>query len=362
MRLQLRAALLVLATAAPAGADPAVAVDARAGIYQDTDHTFISTNTIALRGTLRDTFTIKARYLADIVSSASVDVISSATTIKHFDEIRHEIEGGAGYADGTRTASLAYVFSDENDWTSHSVRAGASHDFFQHQLTLGAGASVTLNEVYRQDDSNFRRDLTQGTGSIDATVVASKRDLLSLSYALMILSGYQASPYRFVRVNEPALKGLTNGDPENPPESRVRHAVGLRWNRHVFSDSSIRSHARGYVDDWGVVSATLGLEYVAGFGPFELGLIARGYLQDRAEFYEPVYSERLRYMTTDRELTTFVDVFGGVRAGYRGSPVRALEELRAEVKVEGFHFHYFDYFKLTDRSGIIAELGLGASF
>ena len=67
-------------------------------------------------------------------------------------------------------------------------------------------------------------------------------------------------------------------------------------------------------------------------------------------------------MTADRELSTFADVFGGVRAGYRGTPARALEELRAEIKVEGFHFHYFDYPLLPDRSGIVAELGLGVSF
>lgn len=351
---------LVALLGRPAGAGPEVSIDARTGVYQDTDHTFISTSTIAARATLKDTFTLKARYLADVVSSASVDVVSAAT--KHFDELRHEIEGAATYADGTRTASLGYVYSGENDWTSHSVRAGFAHDFFQHRLTLGAGAALTWSDVGRSGDATFHRPLVQGTGSIDATFVASKVDLLSLSYSIIVLNGYQASPYRFVFFQSPSVPGQLVGNPETVPDERLRHAVGLRWNHHVGKDSAARSYVRGYVDDWGVLSATAGVEYVIGFGPFEVGPIARGYIQDRAELYAPQYEKRQRYMSRDRELSTFVDVFGGLRAGYRGSPTKALAELRADIKVEGFHFHFIDYPLLPRRSGIIGEIGLGATF
>jgi hypothetical protein len=367
LQLSLRAVAFLCAVigafaARPALAQPVIAVDLRAGIYQDTDHTFISTNTAVVRGTIKDRVTIKGRYLADIVSSASVDVVSAAT--KSFDEVRHEGEGAVAYADGTRTASVAYVLSLEPDWTSHSIRLGGSHDFFDHQLTIGAGGSVTWSAVGRADDVSFHRDLTQGTGSVDATVVASKNDLVSTSYTLMVLSGYQASPYRFVYVADPSVTSatLTFGNPETHPDGRIRHALGLRWNRHVFTDSAVRSQVRGYLDDWGVFSATAGVEYVIGFGAFEAALIARGYVQERAEFYEPTYATRLRYMTADRELATFIDGFGGFRVGYRGSPAKFLTELRADLKVEGFHFHYFDYPLLTDRSGIVGELGVGASF
>lgn len=346
-----------LAQAAP-GAP--LAVDLRTGIYQDTDHTFISTSTIVLRGTIKDRVTLRGRYLADVVSSASVDVVSAATA--SFDEVRHEIEGGVAYADGSRTASASYVFSGEPDWTSHSFRLGASHDFFDHQLTIGVGGSLTLSAVGRADDANFHRDLTQGTGSVDAAIVASRNDLVSVSYSLMILRGFQSSPYRFVFIDDPNTPGLGIGNPETHPDGRLRHAAGVRWNRHVFADSAVRSHARGYIDDWGVLSAIAGAEYVIGLGSFEVGALARGYFQERAEFYEPAYATRIRYMTADRELSTFLDVFGGLRAGYRGSPVKFLSELRADAKVEGFAFHFFNYPRLVDRAGVIAELGVGASF
>lgn len=358
-RALLLAALVALA-APPAAAGPDVSIDARTGVYQDTDHTFISTSMIAARATVKDLVTLKGKYLADVVSSASVDVVSAAT--QHFDELRHEIEGGASYADGTRTASLAYVFSGEHDWLSHSVRAGFSHDFRQHTLTIGAGAALTFNDVGRAGDATFHRDLTQGVGSIDATLVAGRDDLLSLSYSLIVLSGYQASPYRFVFFRSPSVPGQLVGNPETVPDERLRHALGLRWNHHVGSDSAARSHVRAYADDWGVLSATAGLEYVVGLGAFEVGPIVRGYVQDRAELYAPQYEKRQRYMSRDKELSTFVDVFGGLRAAYRGSPGKSFAELRAEVKVEGFYFHYFDYPLLPNRYGVIGEVGLGASF
>lgn len=368
MRMQLKKpiACAAFACAALSGlatlvhAQPTVSVDARAGIYQDSDHTFISTNTVALRGTIKDRVTVRAQYLADIVTSASVDVVSAATTA--FDETRHELGGSLTYADGTRTVGASYVYSDENDWTSHSIRVSAAHDFFDHQLTVGAGGSITFNAVFRSADENFRENLTQGSGSVDATVIPSPVDLINATYTLMVLSGYQASPYRYVYLASPAISYFTYSNPEVVPEGRIRHALGIRWNRHVFSDSAIRSNVRGYIDDWGIASATAGVEYVIGFGPFETAASVRGYIQNSARFYQPRYDKPMRYMTADRELSGFVDAFGGLRAGYRGAPLSIFQEFRADLKAEVFAFHFFNFPRLENRIGITGELGIGASF
>lgn len=375
MRLQLRArrgrgpaGLLCGATAALAAllapgarAEPIVLIDARSAIYNDSDATFISTSTVALRGNPFDELTVKARGLVDVISSASVDVVSAATD--RWDEVRLEIEGAATYHDGTRTASLGYIHSDENDWLSHTMNAGFAHDFADHTVTIGLGGGVVLNDVGRADDENFRRDLQGYNGSIDAAYVATPRDLVSATYSLSFLTGYQSSPYRFVRIEDPAVPALTLGAPEVHPDTRVRHAVSLRWNRHVFTDSAIRSRLRFYGDSWGVLSVTAGLEYVIGLGDFEVGLIARGYLQGHASFYEDGYDEPRRYMTADRELSTFFDGFGGGRLAYRRDIGESfIKQLRAEIKAEGFAFRFTEFSRLPTRTGIIAELALGASF
>jgi hypothetical protein len=370
MRLQLRApaglaggaAAAALALLAPGAlADPRVLVDGRTAVYSDSDATFISTSTVALRGNPIDEVTVKARGLVDVISSASVDVVSAATD--RWDEVRLEVEGSAAYHDGTRTASLAYIHSEENDWLSHTIAGSFASDFAEHTVTVGLGGSVVLNDVGRADDANFHKDLTAIGGSLDAAYVATPRDLLSATYSLSLLTGYQSSPYRFVSIEDPAAPGLPLGAPESHPDTRVRHAVGLRWIHHVFSDSAIRSQLRLYGDSWGVLSVTGGVEYVIGLDDFEIGLLARGYVQRRASFYEDVYPEPRRFMTADRELSTFLDGFGGARVGYRRAFAGSfLEELRAELKGEGFAFHFTEFSRLPSRTGIIGELALGASF
>jgi hypothetical protein len=367
MRLQLMRALVAavvtlacaLAVARGAAAQPVVQVDARGSIYNDSDDTTIGTATVAVRGTAADVLTIKARYLADVISSASVDVVSAATD--RFDEIRHEAEGGVTYADGTNTLSGTYIYSYEPDWDSHTAALGLGRDFFQHQLTLGLGGNFVWNNVGRKDDDNFDEEMVVGGGTLSAAVVATKDDLISTAYSLIVSSGYQSSPYRYAYLAD-AATGLPFGPPESHPERRARHALALQYNRYLFKDSSLRSHVRGYLDDWGVKSVTVGTEYVIGFSPIELGARVRGYYQTKADFYEDIYPERRKYMTADRELSPFIDGFVGLRLGYRQRFESWLDTLKADAKFEVFGFRFFDFDRLPERGGLIGEVGLGAAF
>jgi hypothetical protein len=383
MRLQLRMGLLSAALAAsPAGAraEWGAGVDARTSLYQDTDRTTISTTVVGARVSPNDRWTISGHYLADVITSASVDVVTSATAKgqcsvmvpspascppQPFHETRNEGAASVAYADGTRTASVGYVHSIENDWRSHSVSAGYSNDLLQHQLTLGLSGSFTTNDVWRahEDPSHpFHRKLDQGSASFDVGIVGSKRDLVTLDYTFMFLRGYQASPYRFVFYTDPALSSQPIGAPETDPDTRTRHALAVRWVHHAFSDTVIKLHARGYVDDWGVASGTAGAEYVVGFGELELGASLRGYAQKGAAFYQDGYDVRRRYMTADRELSTFIDAFGSLRFGWaRTRRLGVLEALHAELKATGFAFKFFDFSRLPARQGIIAELALGGA-
>ena len=342
----------------PATPDRA-SVDARSGLYQDTDHTTISTTTVAGRATIARRVTLEARYLVDVVSSASVDVVSAATQTIH--DVRHEAAGAATFHDGTRTASLSYVYSVENDWESHTAAASASHDLAQHNVRLSAGASFVWNAVGRSGDANFHRRLLVGGGGASVTLTPSPRDLVQIGYTLSYLDGYQASPYRFVRAFERTGAAPSPvGYPETVPDTRSRHSLTARWNHHLFKDTALKVHVRAYADDWGLVSATAGADYAVGFGPVETALQIRGYAQGPAAFYRAEYQAPLRYMTADRELATFVDAFFGGRVGYRKRLGR-LEELRAEARVDGFAFEFFDFPRLRTRFGVVAELALGIS-
>jgi hypothetical protein len=330
-------------------------VSLRSGVYQDTDRTTIETTTVAARANPTASLGVEARYLVDIISSASVDVISAATS--GFNEIRHEAEGGLTLHDDVATVSASYIYSVENDWESHTVNGNISRDFADHAVTLGIGGTGQTNAVGRSGDRNFHRTLDALGGTAFFTVATSPRDLVSLTYSLASLDGYQASPYRYVGVR--AATGPPLGAPETDPQTRLRHAVTLRWNRHVGEDSALRMHMRGYGDDWGVLSGTAGAELRIGLGNWEVGLNVRGYAQTGADFYRATYSQPLRYMTADRELSPFVDAFGGGTLGWRRAHAGALEELRFELKAEGFGFWFLDFPRLPERAGVVGELAVG---
>jgi uncharacterized protein DUF3570 len=331
-------------------------VSLRSGVYQDTDRTTIETTTVAARANPSPSLGLEARYLVDIISSASVDVISAATS--GFNEIRHEAEGGLTLKDDVANVSFAYIYSVENDWESHTVNGNISRDFADHAVTIGIGGSGQTNAVGREGDRNFHRSLDVIGGSAFFTVATSPRDLVSLSYSLASLDGYQASPYRYVGVR--AAIGPPLGAPENDPQTRLRHAVTLRWNRHVGQDSALRMHLRGYADDWGVLSGTAGAELRIGLGErWEAGLNVRGYAQTGADFYRATYTQPLRYMTADRELSPFVDAFGGATIGWRRARAGSFDDLHFELKAEGFGFWFLDFPRLPERAGVVGELAVG---
>lgn len=348
--LALAAVASLVAAPSTAAAQAVTGADLRSIVYQDSDRTTISTTTAAVRGAATESLELRARYLIDVVSTASVDVISAATD--SFQENRHEVEGGIGWRDGGRTAALSYIHSNEPDWKSHTVGAGGSLDFVNRQLTVGAGASVGINAVGRADDANFDETLRSYGGNLSVAVVLSQTSIVSLNYSFSALRGYQASPYRMARFMSPASR-LPLAGPETHPERRDRHALALRHNQHLFDDTALRSHLRLYADDWGVASVTAGAEYVVGFGDVDWSVRARGYLQRGADFYQSIYDERREFMTADRELSPFFDVFVGSRLALRRS------RFHADLRVDGFYFRYADFERLPERSGVIVELGAG---
>jgi hypothetical protein len=323
-------------------------VVARTSLYADDDATTISTSVVSVRARPLGDLSVNARYVADAVSSASVDVVTAATG--RWTELRSEVSAGAGYADGTTALSADYVYSHENDWDSHTVSAGGSRDLLQHNLTLGGGASFTDNRVGRAHDERFAERMRVLGGSLRAVWVAGKLDIFQASYELARADGYQSSPYRYAFVDDPS--GAPIAFPEVAPERRVRHSITARWNHHLLRDTALRNHARGYADDWGVRSVTAGTELVTGLGPYELAASARLYAQRHADFYQDVYDRPRRYLTADRELSTFQDLFLGVRGRWIG------ESLAVDATLTGFLFRFPEFSRLPTRRGLIASVGL----
>lgn len=333
----------------------------RTALYQDSNDTTVGTGIVAGRAHPTEETTITGHYLLDVTTSASVDVVSAAT--HRWDEPRHEGMGGAAWSNGEVGLNAAYVYSTENDWSSHTGSVGGTVDWDEHNFQLQWGASYVWNDVWRRNDQVFRRNQQSTSGNVGLVITASPTDLLSVGYFFSWVGGYQESPYRYARFFGPGVTGppyLTA--PEEVPDDRFRHALTLRWNHALNDTLALRSHARAYYDDWGIGSITLGTEIRGTIDDTDLGFTVRAYGQLGASFWHDVYPSAQRYMSSDRELSPFVDLFGGPFLAYRAHQDGALTELRFEARLTGFVFHFFEFARLTERYGVVTELALGGSF
>lgn len=321
--------------------------DAKASLamYADSDKTTVVTSVVDGNVRLPVPVTISAHALVDAVSSASVDVISAATA--RFTENRIELGTTAqiGVSQSTE-ATIGYTHSGENDWQSHTIELGASRELANKNAKLTLGVGVTRNHVGRAHDPNFEKTLDIGGAQLGLAQVLDKKTLATVAYTLSYASGYQGSPYRFITTMD------SLSAPESPPEARLRHAVTGRILRMIGRDNVVDAQYRLYLDDWGILSHTAEVAYTRELtDKLSLRLRVRGYRQHHADFYRQTYDMPMRYMTVDRELSTFWDAMGGLKLGWSG------DSWDLEAKADTSVYRFEDYARLRGRVTIVTGAG-----
>jgi hypothetical protein len=333
---------------------------AKTQVYVDNDHTTVVSPLVALKRETWKGGTLGASYVADVVSSASVDVVSNAT--KQMNDFRSEITGSLDQKIRSTTLSAAYIYSVEHDYESHNLNLGLSQDLFQRNTTLAIGYSLSLNSVGRAGDQAFHRSLDVNGVGLSWTQVLNPRTVAQLSYSFSYASGYQASPYRFVRIETPDYTQTEFKVPETEPTERYRHAVVVGINRHLGKNASLQGDYRFYADSWGVQAHTLQARFFLTLKDVTLRLRERFYYQKGADFFRSHYTsdQSQPYVTADRELSTFASNVAGLKASWRLPWVhRALE---VEAKADVFYFSYVDFALLASRVGADLEAGFSVVY
>jgi hypothetical protein len=314
--------------------------------YGDSDQTTVVTSVAEGSVRLPQPVIVNGHALVDAVSSASVDVVSAATP--RFTENRIELGATAqiGFAQSTE-GTLGYTHSGENDWQSHALELGLSRDLAKKNAKLSIGYGFTRNYVGRAHDPTFEKTLDVHGAQVGLSQILGKKTYASITYTLSALSGYQGSPYRFVTT----MDGIAA--PESPPEERVRHAATLRLMHMFGTKNVIDAQYRLYLDDWGVFSHTGEVAYTRQLADtWTLRVRVRGYRQTHASFYEESYEMPVRYMTIDRELSTFWDATGGVKLAYLG------DSWDIDAKLDTIVYRFEDYARLKGRVALVSGVGV----
>jgi hypothetical protein len=331
---------------------------AKTQVYVDNDHTTVVSPLVAITRDAWKGGTLSASYVADVVSSASIDVVSNATS--HMDDFRSEITAGIAQKLKATTIAGSYIYSVEHDYSSHNAAINFAQDFLQRNSTLAIGFTFTDNAVGRSGDQSFHRTLLNYGVAGSWTQTITSRTIMQLSYTFSYADGYQASPYRFVRV-----ESITDGStlykvPETDPNDRYRHAFVLALNQHLFTDSAFQTDFRYYFDNWGIQSVTIQARYLTTFKDVTLRFRGRFYYQTAADFYQPDYTELQPFMTVDRELSKFWSVLVGAKLSWRLPWVH--RALALEVKGDFFYYDYLNFPLLKSRIGGTTELGLNVIY
>ena len=88
---------------------------------------------VLVRKGFKDKVSVWANYYVDMITSASIDVVSTAS---EYTEERKEKSIGFDYLHGKTSMGLSYTNSEESDYSANSVSFAISQDFFGDLTTF----------------------------------------------------------------------------------------------------------------------------------------------------------------------------------------------------------------------------------
>lgn len=274
---------------------------------------------LLIRKMLGTSTSVSANYYVDSISSASIDVITSASPYK---EERKEHSVGISYLHDKSIMSFNYSNSEENDFIAKTYSVGISQDFFGDLTTLSMGYSRGDDTVQRivNTPSGKTLDLNFGSKNTDRhnfrlglTQVLSKHILLGLNYELITDKGFLNNPYRQVRFAD-GSKAF-----ETYPNTRSSNAITTKLKYYLPYRAAISSELGLFNDTWGINANHLELGYSHPIqNEWIIDLRYRYYDQSRASFYSDLFSapDVQAYMARDKELSTFKNNTIGFSVSY----------------------------------------------
>lgn len=270
---------------------------------------------ILVRKSATPNLSVTANYYVDMVSSASVDVVATASP---YSEERNEYSVGADFLNQKTVMSLNYTQSDENDFNAKSASFTISQDFFGDLTTLGLGVTKGWDEVGKTGAPDFNEDVDRTHLRLSLAQIMTKNLLINANYELITDQGYLNNPYRQVRyLVEDGSK--FEYQPEVYPETRTSNAFAIKGSYFLPYRAAVKAEYRFFTDTWGIDAHTVDASYVH---PLEnnwvFDLRYRHYQQTQASFYADLfpYKDAQNFLARDKEMSTFTSNSIGLGVSY----------------------------------------------
>jgi len=330
-------------------------VDRADALYHSYDGGGVDVNgpSILVRKSIGDSISVMANYYVDSVSSASIDVISTASP---YSEERTENTVGIDYLHGNSTMSVSYTNSEESDYDATTTSFAISQDMFGALTTVTLGYSAGDNTVRRNvngtPDPNFNEASTSQSYRVTLSQVLTKNMILGVAYEGIADEGYLNNPYRSVRYVDPGNPDNALYQSEVYPRTRTSNTGAVRLRYYLPYRAAIYGGARLFADSWGINATDYEIGYTHPMGDkWIFDIKYRSYNQSNADFYSDLFPARnsQNFMARDKELSTFSSQTIGLEVSYdflQGG-WKFIDKGTANFALDHIQFDYDDFRDVT---------------
>jgi hypothetical protein len=334
------------------GARAAVLPDDRADVlyhrYEGGGVT-IDGPSVLVRKKFAEKYSLSANLYVDMVSSASIDVV---TTASPYEETRTQASLGADMLNGKTQYSVNFTNSDENDYTANAASLDISQDLFGDLTNLSFGFARSWDEVRKRGDREFSESIDRSTYRLGLSQIVTPKLMTGFNFEVITDEGFLNNPYRSVRYVDPDSAAGFAFQPEVYPNTRTSSAASLNARYFLPYRAAVHGEYRFFTDTWGIDANTVQLGYTHPWGKqwiFELTY--RWYDQSAADFYADLFPRRdaQNFLARDKELSTFTSHMVGVGATYELPPLEWAFIKRSSVSFfyDRFRFDYDDFRDIT---------------
>jgi len=302
---------------------------------------------ILLRKKASETLAVSAYYYVDSISSASVDVMSTASP---YTEKRKEAQLGVEYLHDKTLIDFSIRKSDENDYLAKSVNLNISQDTFGDLTNLSLGVAYSDNDVKRNGDEFFSEQSQQYRVRAGISQILTRNLSVNLNFEAVADEGYLNNPYRSVRFVDNSQASGVGYQGEVYPNTRNSFASKVSASYFLPYRAALFFHYRYFSDSWQIDASDIELSYRHPIAnAFEVEFKVRYYQQTQASFYSDLYpyQDSQNYLARDKELSEFNDLTLGLGFTYLVPPKFIYGGLKSEVSLQ-WDYIQFDYKNFRD--------------
>ena len=304
---------------------------------------------VLVRKKFAEKYSVSASYYVDMVSSASIDVI---TTASPYSEQRDQAGLSLDVLDDKTQYTVSVVASEESDYSARTASFDVSQDLFGDLTTVSFGFSRGWDEVRRNGDPQFDEPVDRRSYRFGLSQIVTPALVMGLAYETITDEGFLNNPYRSVRYLEPDAAAGFAFQLEVYPRTRTSNAAALNARYFLPYRAAVHGEYRYFTDTWGIDASTASVGYTHPLGErWTLEGGYRWYDQSAANFYADLFPRRdaQNFLARDKELSTFTSQMLSVGATYKlpAFAGRFLQRSTVSLFYDRMRFNYDDFRDIT---------------